>query len=189
MQAFVEAKVSLISEETKEGPDGWPYLYVKTAPDSTEPVPRVLQWLSERGIGLAVNPHKMLPDYIFPYGLIWNYRETGQFVSNQDAPAGDTVIYKKEENWLFGPPAEKFLPGYVRRVLREYFMRQEIEPKILVATSPDYRQIDLLFSLESLGSPKQQEHKKIADAIAWFLPIHYSLVLASESGMPKFVDL
>lgn len=190
LESFVEAKVAMAAEEPQRGPDGWPYLFVKTSAEAKEPVARVLQWLSERGVGLAVNPHKMVPDYIFPYGMIWNYRETGQFLSSTPVSGAGPVTHKQDEKWIFGAPTEKFLPLYVKRVLREFFAAQNFpEPKILVATSPDYSQTDLLFSLESLGSPGTHDHRRLAEVISWFLPLHYSIVLANEAGLPKFVAL
>lgn len=191
LHAFSEAEVQIVNEEAQSGPDGWPYLFVKTVAGGKEPVARVLSWLSERGIGMAVNPHKVVPDYIFTYGMIWHYRETGQFILLGQAPQpADKVVYKKDQDWLFGAPTEAYLPVYVRRVLREFFTNQKVDvPRILVATSPKASQTDLLFSVESLGQPPPQEHRRIAEAISWFLPIHYSIVLASEKDLPKFATL
>jgi len=187
LQSFVDAQVELVSDEAQKGPDGWPYIFVKTSGAGKEPVTRVMTWLSERGVGLAVNPQKMVPDYIFTYGMIWNFRETGQFLMPMTSEPADRVSYKKEEKWLFGAPTEKYLPQYVRRVLREFFVAQKLTPPaILVATSPNFKQTDLLVSLESLGLPPTADHPRIAEFIGWFLPMHYSIVLANEEGLPKF---
>jgi hypothetical protein len=187
LQAFTEANVQVVSEGAKNGPDGWPYLLVKTSVDGKEPVAKVIGWLSERGIGLAVNSHKMMPDYIFSYGMLWNFRERGQFQTPSDHKDGEQVVYDKGEKWIFGPPTESYLPLYVRQILREFFAAQKInEPKLLVASSSDFTKIDLLLSLDSIGNPPAGDHRKIAEAVGWFLPTHYSLVLAQEEGMPKF---
>ena len=69
-----------MNEEPQNGPDGWPYLLVRTSAEAAEPFARVVEWLAGRGIGLVVNPHKMVPDYVFTYGMLWNYIETGRFV-------------------------------------------------------------------------------------------------------------
>ncbi|HWU44373.1 MAG TPA: hypothetical protein VN132_13070, partial [Bdellovibrio sp.] len=63
-----------------------------------------------------------------------------------------------------------------------------LRPRILVM-STDRKHYDLAFSLESLGNPPQKEHAGIAEAIGWFLPPHYSIVLVSEKGLPEFVEL
>jgi hypothetical protein len=122
--------------------------------------------------------------------MIWNYRETGQFLAPGNDNPPDRVTYKQEEKWMFGAPTDKYLPQYVRRVLNDFFTAQDLpRPKILVATSPDFKQTDLLFSLESMGSPPTADHRRLAETIGWFLPLHYSIVLASESNLPKFSPL
>jgi hypothetical protein len=190
LESIREAEVEFISEEPQNGPDGWPYLYVKTSATGHEPISRVIGWLSERGIGLAINPHKMMPDYIFTYGMIWHFRETGQFILHRDTNPEDKVTYKKEEKWLFGAPTEAYLPKYVRRVMREFFAAQKLtDVQILVATSEDFKQTDFLFSTESLGHPPASDQRRLAETISWFLPTHYSIVLASQEQLPKFLPL
>lgn len=190
MVAFAEAKVELSSQDAKSGPDGWPYLYVKVSPQAGEPVPRVVDWLSTRGIGLVLNAYKMMPDYIFTYGMIWNFKETGMFQNFDVKVSSGQVQYKETDPISFGPPAESYLPKYVRSVLRQFLNAQGVRaPKVLVATNKDYSQTDLIISLESLGSPPEHEHRGLAEALSWFLPTHYALVLAPEKGLPKFIDL
>jgi hypothetical protein len=40
-----------------------------------------------------------------------------------------------------------------------------------------------------LKSPPQSEHAGIAEAIAWFLPAHYTVALVSEKSIPGFQPL
>jgi hypothetical protein len=81
------------------------------------------------------------------------------------------------------------LPQYVRNILKQFFMDQNVmRPRILVM-STDRKNYDLAFSLESLGNPPVKEHQGVAEAISWFLPPHYSIVLVSEIGLPEFTDL
>lgn len=193
LDGILTRKVQLEGDEAKEGPDGWPYLFVRTELEpgqAGEPFVEIVKWLSSRGIGLAVNAHKMLPDYIFPYGMLWNYVETGRFVAQQGPLKEGEVIYDENEKVLFGPPSEKYLPLYVRSVLREFLLAQGFTTtKILVATSPDYKNVDLVISVDSLNGLPKSQHKTLADMLAWFLPLHYTLVLGPEEGLPKFYDL
>jgi len=88
-----------------------------------------------------------------------------------------------------GPPSPQYLPQYVRNILKEFFRDQGVlMPKILVM-SADRKHYDLAISLESLGNPPEKEHQGIAEALSWFLPPHYSIVLVSEKGLPSFVEL
>jgi len=188
-QGLVDGKVKLEKPEPITAPDGWPYLFAKTSPDATEPVVRIMDWLHTRGIGLVINGHKQVPDYVFSYGMIWNWKERGQFLTPTDRIGDGEIIFNAGDKVVAGPPTRDYLPEYVRQILFQFLEGQGIKtPKILVL-SRDGRHFDLCFSLESLGSPPQNEHKGIAQALAWFLPSHYSIVIVSESVFPNFVLL
>ena len=188
LHVFPYCRLNIIKEDPMGGPDGWPYLLAVIDPVGSEPCPRVLEWLSDKGIGLVVNPHKSVPDYVFTYGMIWNYKQTKEFLSNQ--PVGEVrpgqVKFEPGEKVVAGAPTPEYLPEYARKTLREFFKQQKIEtPKILVMGSED-RGYDLCFSVESLGEPPKTEYRGILESIAWFLPPHYSIVLVSEKGLPPF---
>lgn len=196
-----KASISLLGSEAQNGPDGWPYFFVSTdAPagagtgsgagagsgtgNGTEPLGQLLHWLSERGIGLAVNPQKPTPDYVLSYGMVWNFRERGEFLSASRNSTGATgavrLELKEKREILTGAPSEAFLPTYARKILRQFLLDQGIfVPKVLLA-SFDPGHYDLCFSLESLHSPPESEHAGIAEALAWFLPAHYVINLVSE---------
>jgi hypothetical protein len=189
LQALTNANLVLISENPIQGPDGWPYLLAQTSPEAQEPAQKILSWLSTRGMGLVVNPTKEYPDYVFSYGMIWSFRETGYFY--KDLPQHPTGVTEFNPSMIAhaGTPTLQYLPEYVRQILREFFRDQgAISPKILMV-SQDRVHYDIAFSLESLGNPPESEHPGVAEAIGWFLPPHYSLMLVSEKGLPTFTDL
>lgn len=187
--AFPTTTVEIIGEQPQVGPDGWPYLHVKTDITAAEPATKVLNWLASRGIGLAVNPHKHAPDYVFTYGMVWNLKQTGQFYTAANKVSPGAVKYEKGQQVHAGEPAEEYLPAYVRDILRQFFKQQGVKsPKIMVMSSND-KNYDLCFSLESLGDPPTHEHHGIAEAVSWFLPAHYSIVLISEESVPAFIEL
>ncbi len=121
--------------------------------------------------------------------MLWQLKATGLFYRTADqAPVG-TLEFEKGQGLHAGPPSPEYLPQYVRNILKEFFRDQNVlRPRILVMSS-DRKNYDLAFSLESLGNPPTSEHQGIAEAISWFLPPHYSVVLVSEMGLPAFVDL
>lgn len=190
-QAICQSKVELVKDQPESGPDGWPYLLIKTGPSGAEPFTQLIRWASPKGIGLAVNTHKMLPDYVFTYGMVWHFLETGRFTSlDSGLPANGEVILGPGEQVLLGEPTEKYLPKYVRQVLRDFLKAQGfLQPKIVVMSSPDYKVVDLVFSMESLNSLEAKHHRTMAEALAWFLPLHYSLIFGSEHSLRGFVDL
>ena len=192
LKALPSAPARVISPDPSEGPDHWPYLLVEAGnPQDDDSMENVVGWLSTRGIGLAVNPSKASPDYVLTYGMIWNYRERGEFLTTTgDLPAKAGLFDVKDGQQLWaGVPTEQFLPSYVRQVLKQFLADQAIfAPKILMV-SADNKNFDLCFSIESLKSPPALEHSNIAEALAWFLPAHYSVSLLSEKTLTGFVPV
>lgn len=186
---FTKANLKLLFQEPQQGPDKWPYMIAETGEEASEPAQKVIQWCAMRGIGLVLNPRKEYPDYVFTYGMLWHFRETGLFYRNAfETPTG-TLKLEEGAKLHAGPPSPQYLPDYVRAILRQFFMDQMVlRPRILVM-SMDQKHYDLVFSLNSLGNPPEKEHAGIAEAISWFLPPHYSVLLMKEEGLPQFVDL
>ena len=188
LSALSEAQLRVLSPDPQAGPDGWPYLMAETD-QGTEPAQKILQWLATRGIGLVINPQKETPDYALSWGMVWSFRETGRFfnrVLNEHKGAVELTLNQIAHA---GTPSPQYLPDYVRSILREFFRDQGIlQPKILVV-SEDRKNYELAFSLEALGNPPEAEHLGVLEAIGWFLPPHYSLILISEKGRPAFGPL
>jgi len=189
-QAIIDCNFELESEAPKVGPDGWPYLFAKTSQAATEPSGRIIEWLSDKGIGLVINSHKSLPDYVFTYGMIWNFKERREFVSELKEQIKLGAVEIKDGQTLYvGEPSESYLPTYVRKIIRQFLVDQGVKAPKVSMVSQDNKVFDLCFSLESLGNPEQKEHKGILEALAWFLPQHYSLMILSETTIPKFYPL
>jgi hypothetical protein len=187
---ITKAKVEVTQDQAKAGPDGWPYLIVKSGPQGDQPFLQVLEWAATRGIGLALNTHKMLPDYVFTYGMLWNYAMNRQFVSAGPTPKAGDVTIAESEDMIIGAPSEEYLPMFVRKVLREFLNAQGMKsPRVTVLSTKDYKVVDLLFSSESLNDLKPKDFRTMSEAIAWFLPLHYNLIIGSERNLSGFVDL
>jgi hypothetical protein len=191
LKQLPQCKVIVLNPEPVTGPDSWPYLHVRIEENSSEPAIRVLDWLSQKGIGLLVDhsDHQEYPDAVLTWGMVWQLLRKGQV----DFDDKDTFTSTFELDWRqvkrSGDPNEDYLPSGVRKVLREFFAEQEIlTPRILVYTL-DGENFELAFSLESLGNPPLEEHKGILEALAWFLPPSYQIALLSEKGAPPFVLL
>ncbi len=193
---FSESTLKIIAADPQQGPDGWPYLMTEILPqptppsDSVDSAQKILHWLSTRGIGLVVNPKRVpYPDFVFTYGMIWSFRETGYFNKYQKQDSTNQLQIDNLQTAKFGAPTLEFLPQYVRKVIKDFFLDQSVfDPKVLMI-STDGINYDLCFSLESLGNPKQPEHNGILEALSWFVPPHYSLVLISEKNLPAFSSL
>jgi hypothetical protein len=190
LKALPNAPARVLNPDPQEGPDHWPYLMVEAGDaQDDDTIDHVIAWLSTRGIGLAINPTKPSPDYVLTYGMIWNYRERGEFFTEaKSSKAGLFEIKNGQQLWV-GAPTQSYLPTYVRSVLKQFFADQGIfAPKVLMVSS-DNEHFDLCFSVESLKSPPAHEHSNIAEALSWFLPAHYSIGLLSEKTVSGFVPI
>ena len=194
---FAESELTLLTEDPQQGPDGWPYLIVETGAGKNssdgarqDSAQKILHWLSTRGIGLVVNPKKLpYPDYVFSYGMIWSFRETGLFIKYQNNSLDKNFVLDENTAVTTGPASKEYLPVYVRGILKDFFRDQSVfEPRILMI-SVDGKNYDLCFSLESLGLPPEPEHDGILEAVSWFLPPHSSIAIVSEKGLPEFESL
>lgn len=189
LSEFPAQNVSLIYEDAKPGPDNWPYLWVTTDTQGKkeESVPKLIEWLSSRGIGLVLNPNKQMPDYIFPYGMLWHFQQNGAFSARvkPDFTNNQELNFSKKD-LSYGYPTQDYVPDYVRKILRDFFLQQGLVQVKWVMLTKDQKNYDLCFSLESLKSPPQKEHQGILEAISWFLPNHFQLAIVSEKDLPIF---
>ena len=190
-----DSDLTILTEDPQQGPDGWPYLIAEThataiAEGKTDSAQKILHWLSTRGIGLVVNPRQMpYPDYVFSYGMIWSFRETGYFMKYTELNESKQLIVDPNMTIKTGPPSAEYFPDYVKQVVKDFFRDQSVfDPKVLMI-STDGKIYDLCFSLESLGSPKEEEHEGVLEALSWFFPPHYTLALVSEKNLPAFLSL
>lgn len=193
LRELPKTSVRIVEESAVAGPDGWPYLLVATdgmaADGAGEPMVNIVQWLATRGMGFVVNPEKAMPDFVMTYGMVWNFRERGEFLTPVAKLREGTLEIRDQQQLYTGAPSLAYLPEDVRAILRDFFKRQRVlEPKVLMI-STDQEVWDLAFSIESLGSPKSAEHAGIAEALSWFLPAHYSVALVSEKNVPGFAAL
>lgn len=190
LKSFTESKLKVLIEEPQKGPDGWPYLVVEASDEQdAESAQKVLAWLQKRGIGCVLNPQKEYPDYVFTWGMIWSFRETGWFFKPQKSE-NTKIDFALTQDQILGAPTEEYLPSYVRQVLKEFFLQQNIyRPQILVLSNSK-NEAELLISKQSLGNPPESEHEGILEAIAWFLPPHYNLALVDSASLKTpFIDL
>jgi hypothetical protein len=186
LSALCHERMSLVQDQPVQGPDSWPYMMLRTGGD--EPMMNLVRWASTRGIGFVVNPDQAMPDYVLTYGMIWNCRERGEFLTPAPEKSSELII-RDGEQLFAGPPSTTYLPEDVRQVLRDFLKRQRVSAPRVLMLSRDEKDWDLAFSIESLNSPPATEHAGIAEAVSWFLPAHYSVALVSERVVPGFVAL
>ena len=182
---FPSAYVTLLSSQPQQGSDGMPYFLVQIKENSKEPVSKLFDWLSQKGIGLVVHPEKTYPDYIFTYGMIWYFKERRVFLE----PHKENPKISQDAKAVFGQPGKEFLPLYVRSILKQFFFDQGIYKPQIIMIGPDQYSMDICFCLESLGNPPISEHQGILKTISWFLPQHYSVAISQKGLNLPFISL
>lgn len=178
---LTESQFEFLSESPIAGPDGMAYLAVKTVSEG-EPAEDVFDWLGEQGVGLAINPDKDQPDYVFSYGMIWNFLLHGEFISEQEneSAGGKELDLEPGQEMMAGTPSEEYFPPHVRTIFKEFLKQQQVLNPKIVMLSQDGKNYDMCFSLESLGNPPEEEWQGILEAFSWFFPLHYSFSILSE---------
>lgn len=180
---FPSAKVSVEDENIRKGPDGFGYLLLSLKPESDEPVEKILSWAFDKGVGLVLNSHKMVPDYVFTHGMLWYYSRTKKFQEPSTFKSGAVEINLSES--IFGEAAEEYWPKFSRDILRDYLKTQDVVLKYLVVTTKDYKNTDLCLNEESFKALPAPKRNQLIEKIRWFVPPHYSVVLVPEQNLPK----
>lgn len=153
------------------GPDGFGYLALRTGEGTS--VERVIDTCLDQGLGIVLLGDEPRPEWVFPFGNLWSYKEYGAFVLEVDEPGG------RPDAVLVGSPSEELLPGWARRALRAELESQgAANPGVLVVDQPG-------------GSPSRSlAFAPMPDPqrLLWYLPPHLGLVNVVE-GWPDPMPL
>lgn len=184
---FSQSSVYVVKDSVQIGPDGWPYLYLSTdytkEHSGEDHAAHLIQWAYENAVGLALNPDKERPDYIFHYGMIWNFAHNKVFIKDfiDEAPENAPIYISQV--------SEDIIPQHALNFIKEYIKSAGIDKPRGALISRDKINYDFALSIESLGNPPQKEHEGIARGIGWFLPNHIPVVLVFEEKLQKLFDL
>lgn len=191
LKHFPATQISVVDENIRKGPDGFGYLLLKMDPQgenpADEPANKVMSWAFDKGVGLVLNSHKMVPDYVFTHGMLWYFSKTGKFQEPMNKKSGVVEISFADN--VFGPAAEEYWPQFSRDILRDYLATENVKLHYLVVTTKDYQHTDLCLTEESFSTLPSPKRNQLIEKIRWFLPPHYSVVLVSEKNLPKSFSL
>lgn len=172
--AIPDASMTVGEHQVVKGPDGFPYFRLllpepETAFDAFC-VTHVLDLCLEKGYGVVVMTGEPRPQWAFPYGNLWSYREHGAFAL--PPPEGDGLTGSA----LVASPSEAVLPAYARAVLRRELESQGASrPGVLLADTGAQR------ALAFAPMPDPQR-------VLWYLPPHMGLTNVID-GWPEPMPL
>lgn len=188
-QKLQEGSIRVLTQDPQEGPEGFPYLLVTTYGDTGfEPFQRVAHWCADKGVGIVLNPTEDGEDYLFTFGMLWNYKHRGEFFSTWVHEEAGQI----KDQMVVRQITENYWPKIPRQIFKEFLLQQNIlRPRVCLFSQSSSSDPELGFSMDSLGHPPERERKGIMEAFSWFFPRHYSLVLVSEKdiGTHHFTDI
>jgi hypothetical protein len=177
------------------GPDSFPYVRL-TLPESNKPFTcyviehMIPQFVLRQGLGIAINPDKAQPDWVFSYGDLVNYHLYGAFDARDTRfEAGVPEQETLTEGTLIktGEPSPQILPPEVRQTLRGFLERVGIPAKVMLmsrdADAKGNRKGGLSlvfpFTRDSFNNP--DEYAYFVESLGWFFPRHYSVLGMADS--------
>jgi len=156
-------------------------------------------FLLEKGLGIAINPNDTSAEWLFSYGDILNLHISNGFLTDmisadiQHIEMNKPVqVIKKGEDILLAQPSARYLPIPARAAIKKFLYENGVKaPKILLlCRKKDGRMIEeLAFNIYPANLPSVQQRDELMQAIAWFLPSHYSVIsLHEDAWMTKYFE-
>ncbi len=186
LKSFAASEVFLRSDAPFMGPDGFSYMDVTT--DKGEQKLKLedfLAWCAHSGVGLVLNLQKnKTPDYVFNYGMLWNYLLRGSFVNKRNTKESDNKNLDPSKigsstTLLVHKILEGYLPQYVRENLKEFLLSNKINnTKIGLVSKGDQTDYELLFYFSASLKLSEKDSKTLLESLSWFLPLDYNVAVA-----------
>ena len=198
----VDARLCGDFERPITGPDGFPYFRLSSSepnePSQAKVIRYILPYLLEHGYGVALDPDKGDPDWVFSYGDIVNCAVYGALDARDDQfEADDDDVLSSElakgRTGRVGTPSSQLLPPPVRTNLRRFLEAHGFSPRImLMDRKPDPQSgrkggLSLVFPIPQMIEPNSEMAQYVFRAVSWFLPRHYTVAWMREDE--KFVEL
>ncbi len=200
--AIADASMAATAEQVMLGPDGFPYFVLNLPPagQAFEPfcISHILDVCLERGAGVVVQPDPAPPQWVFTYGLLWSYKEFGEFVLKEHEDEGVVEVPKSgpapvgsegSQNVLAGQPSAAFLPAYARKAIKQFLVDKAriAAPEVLLLTDPkSVPARSLAFNIFLDDFEQKRDFEKVMYRLTWFLPRHYGLMsMARGSELAK----
>lgn len=165
------------------GPDGFPY-HALDVPrfelDGEITVPELADSATERGYGIAIEPHGDEAAWVFTCGDLVTRRAFGGYEFPRigfvpgEAPTFRAVLKETQKMEVLAP-SEGMLPPYVRAHLHDYFtyMLGIPHPGVLALVSPDQEPREqLVFRIARDDFRDEQAFESAIAGLTWFLPRH-----------------
>lgn len=185
-RGFQESAIFLVEDQPFQGPDGFSYMHISNEKGTPLEKEDFLTWCFESGLGLVLNlKDKKAPDYVFNYGMVWNYLLRGKFINEvpKMKEAGEDLYVHKIE--------EGYFPKDARKVIKNFLEMNKVDDvKVSLVSGGDGTPYELMWHFPNLKVENESEKTSLLEAIAWFLPLDYRLAWSDEQDTEfKFQNL
>jgi hypothetical protein len=143
----------------------------------------ILEKLTEDGVGVVINRDGMSAQWVFTYGDLLTLRMFGTFEVALPEPVSAPETVQKGNQAMVGQPSEEYLPGYARKVLKNYLQRMMAipDPGVFLLSRGGPTQ-ELVFSVFPENFASQEIFQGALGALTWFLPRHYRTANISKDS-------
>lgn len=181
-KGFFESPIYLIDDQPFQGPDGFSYMQISSKKGKKgEEIEKAdfLNWCYQSGLGLVLNlKEKQAPDFVFNYGMVWNYLLRDKFVNEVPKLKEDS-----DETYVH-EISEGYLPKEVRGVIKHFLDMNNIQDaKISLVSGGDQTPYELLWFFKDLQETPDAEKTSLLEALSWFLPLDYRLAWAESEDL------
>lgn len=174
--AVADFPIFLVEDQPFQGPDGFSYMHVSSTEGTEINKDDFFKWCFESGVGLVLNlKEKKAPDFVFNYGMVWNFLWRGDFVNETPKDlqeSNETYVHEVSEGYL---------PKEVRMNIKNFLeMNQVSNPKLTLVSGGDQTPYETLWYFEELQELSEKEQTALLEAVSWFLPLDYRLAWADS---------
>lgn len=202
--AIVNASMTTIPQQVMQGPDTYPYFVLNLPPIAQQFHPvclaSVLDVCLDHGVGIAVEPQREPPGWIFSYGDLWSFKTTSTFrvpkevtpdpqdqvsLEGRVAFVEHTIVENRQIT--VGQATEDFFPVSARRNIKRYlsslpFYAQR-PVRSLVLRDPHFGpQLSLAFNFFPDDFTNLEQFKFFGQMFRWFFPSHYDVTVVEKNS-------
>ena len=158
-----------------------------------------LNFLLEKGFGIAINPTDTYAEWLFSYGDMVNLHISNCFVTNTATADVRHIemtkrveVVKKGEDIMLAQPSDRYLPVQARVVIRKLLQQKGIRhPKTLLMCRKKGGHMieELAFNVYPADFADTRQRDELMETIAWYLPSHYTVVsFREDTWMAKYFE-
>lgn len=174
--AVADFPIYLVGDKPFQGPDGLSYMNVSSEAGTEINKDDFFSWCLDSGVGIVLNlKDEKAPDFVFNYGMVWNFLMRGDFVNEVPKDLKET-----DETYVH-EISEGYLPKEVRVNLRNFLEANKVvSPQLTLLSGGDQTAYELLWYFPELQEVEEKEQMALLEAISWFLPLDYRLAWADS---------